>query len=225
MLAFVAAVLVFSLTRFWRLGEYPIYFFTDEAYLPVLAEQLLGSGLRGEKGFLLPVYFPVSMFTAPLLPVYFHLLPVALLGKSVEVARGTTALFAVLGAVALSLALRDPFRSRWWWTAPLFLATTPGWFHLLADGLRDGGDGLRLRRLPVLLSALPAALAVVPVPGHPRRRSGLLLVLQRPGHRRRGRAGPAPDRPPLPPAPLAPPAGRDPPGGPGGGALPALPCG
>ena len=59
------------------------------------------------------------MFTTPLLPVYFHLLPVALLGKSVEVARGTTALFAVLGAVALPLALRDPFRTRWWWTAPL----------------------------------------------------------------------------------------------------------
>ena len=42
-LGFVAAVLVFALTRFWRLGEYPIYFFTDEAYLPVLAEQPWGA--------------------------------------------------------------------------------------------------------------------------------------------------------------------------------------
>ena len=126
---FGVAMLVFIITRFWRLGEYPIYFFTDEAYLPIVAEDLITRGFRDAKGVLFPVYFPVSVFTTPLLSVYFHAFTVHFFGKTVEIARGTNTVFAVLGSVAVGLTLRQFFRIRLWWVAPLVLAAMPGWFN------------------------------------------------------------------------------------------------
>jgi hypothetical protein len=126
--AFVAALAVFAITRFWRLGEYPIYFFTDEAFEPVAAEQLLRNHFLDPQGHLLPFYFPIANAWAPLVSVYAHVVPLALLGKSVEVARGTAAVCAVLSAAAMGLILKYGFHSRLWWAGPLLLAATPAWF-------------------------------------------------------------------------------------------------
>lgn len=126
--AFAGALLVYAITRFWRLADYPIYFFCDEAFQPLSAEDLLRHGLRDANGRLFPVYFRNTGFWVPLFPVYAHVVSVGLFGKSVEVARATAAFFTMLGAAAVGLALKFGFRSRLWWTGPLLLATTPAFF-------------------------------------------------------------------------------------------------
>jgi hypothetical protein len=128
MLAFLAALLVYAITRFWRIGEYPIYFFTDEAIQPVHAEELIRRGWRGVDGIRFPMYFQNANAWGPFLPVYLHAAALSLFGKSVEVTRGTIALLTVSAAGAVALTLRVGFRSRLWWVAPLVLAATPVWF-------------------------------------------------------------------------------------------------
>jgi hypothetical protein len=44
------------------------------------------------------------------------------------VARGTFALVTLLAAITLGLTLRDIFKVRFWWSAPLLLAVAPVWF-------------------------------------------------------------------------------------------------
>ncbi|HSE62499.1 MAG TPA: hypothetical protein VLG15_02715 [Thermoanaerobaculia bacterium] len=125
--AFVGALAVYAITRFWRLGDYPIYFFCDEAFQPVAAEELLQRGFRDTKGRLFPLYFTNGAWV-PLFPVWLHVFTVALFGKSVEVARATSAAVSLLGAAAIALVLRYGFRSRLWWAGPLALAVIPAHF-------------------------------------------------------------------------------------------------
>jgi hypothetical protein len=101
LIAFAAALLVYAVTRFWRLGEYPIYFFTDEAFEPITAQQLLKSGLRDATGRLFPMYFQNGGVYAPVLPVYFHVISVALFGKSVRARHG--AMFTILARASVGL--------------------------------------------------------------------------------------------------------------------------
>src|SRR5262249_7383068 len=55
--AFAGALLVYAITRFWRLADYPISFFGDEAYQPVAAEALLHLGFGRGGGRLSPMSF------------------------------------------------------------------------------------------------------------------------------------------------------------------------
>ena len=126
-LAFVGALLVYAITRFWRIADYPIYFFCDEAFQPIAAEELLQRGFRDSKGNLFPLYFANGGWV-PLLPVWIHVLTVSLFGKSVEVARATAAAVSVLCAGAIGLLLKFGFRSRLWWAGPLALAVIPAHF-------------------------------------------------------------------------------------------------
>lgn len=126
--AFAAALLIYAVTRLWRLSDYPIYFFTDEAFQPLEAEKLLENGLRDARGRLFPLYFQNGSAWAPVLPVWAHVVSSLLFGKSIEVARGTAAVFTLLGAAAVGLTLKLSFRSPLWWAGPLFLAATPSFF-------------------------------------------------------------------------------------------------
>lgn len=126
--AFAGALLVYAITRFWRLADYPIYFFCDEAFQPLAAEELLRHSFRDANGRLFPLYFQNGGVWVPLLPVWAHVFSVGLFGKSVEVARATAAALTLLGSAAVGLTLKFGFRSRLWWAGPLFLATTPAFF-------------------------------------------------------------------------------------------------
>jgi hypothetical protein len=57
-----------------------------------------------------------------------QMLPLALFGKSVWIARGFFVLFSSLTAVFSAMILRDIFKNRYWWSAPLWLAAIPTWF-------------------------------------------------------------------------------------------------
>ncbi|MFN8499390.1 MAG: hypothetical protein U0641_16190, partial [Anaerolineae bacterium] len=56
-LLFGGALLVYAITRFVALPQFPIYFFTDEAIHPVLGTELIARGFRDAQGRLFPPYF------------------------------------------------------------------------------------------------------------------------------------------------------------------------
>ena len=127
-LLFVLALVVYLLTRFIGLEEFPIYFFTDEAVHTILAESLVQNGFKYQGEFL-PTYFPLgSSYGLNSASVYLQVLPYLLFGKSVFVTRATAVLVTFLGAAAVGLIVKDFFKSPYWWMATLLLSITPTWF-------------------------------------------------------------------------------------------------
>jgi len=126
---FACAVGVYAVTRFWGLQQYPVYFFSDEAYNVVLAQDLINHGLHALGDTFFPMYAErAAQRFIPVGTAYVHILPVLLFGKSVLVTRGTSVVLGILGAIALALILKMIFHQRFWWSAILLLAVTPAWF-------------------------------------------------------------------------------------------------
>ena len=125
---FVGALIVFALTRFIRLEDFPIYFFTDEAIQTVQAANLLKNGFRDSAGVLFPTYFQNGLYYNLGLSVYAQVLPYSLFGYSVFITRAVSALIALSGAAAVGLTLKQFFRLRWWWAGTLLLSITPAFF-------------------------------------------------------------------------------------------------
>jgi hypothetical protein len=126
---FGLSLLVYAVTRLWAIEDFPVYFFTDEAAQTIFARHLAEHGFRDSAGRLLPLYFEVaSDRMAPLLSVYLNYVTMSVFGQSVLVTRATTAIFTILGAVALALVLRRPLAVRHWWLGPAILAAVPAWF-------------------------------------------------------------------------------------------------
>lgn len=128
-LLFGLGMVVYAVTRFWRILDFPIYFFTDEAANPLFAEALIANGLRDAQGTFFPIYFEVAGNRwGPLFSVYIHALSMTLFGKSALVTRATQAFVSFLAPIATSLILKDVFQKRYWWTGALLLAIAPAWF-------------------------------------------------------------------------------------------------
>ncbi len=125
---FIAAALVFLITRLVALDRWPIYFFTDEAVNAVRASELLSHGLRDNAGVFLPTYFENEFYLSLSTSVYAQVIPVALFGFSVFATRATVVLISLSGTLAVGLILRDILKLRFWWIGPLLLAITPAWF-------------------------------------------------------------------------------------------------
>lgn len=122
------AAVVYLLTRWIGLERYPIFFFTDEAVQTVLAQDFIRDGLRGYDQAVLPTFF-LNMFQYNLgASVYLQVLPYLLLGKSILVTRGVSALVTLLAALCCGLLLRQVFHKRYAWSAALLLSITPAWF-------------------------------------------------------------------------------------------------
>ena len=125
---FVAAALVFLITRLVALDRWPIYFFTDEAINAVRAAEFLSNGLRDGHGVFLPTYFQNEQYISLSTSVYAQVIPTALFGFSVFVTRAVVVLITLSGTLAVGLILRDMFKLRFWWIGPLLLSITPAWF-------------------------------------------------------------------------------------------------
>jgi len=124
---FAAGLALYLLTRFIQLDKFPIFFFTDEAVQTMSAVDLIRRGFRDSAGRLFPVYFENGGQYNLSLSVYLQLLP-ALLPRSVWLTRGVCALLTLAFPLSVGLALRDYFRARVWWLAPVFIAAVPAWF-------------------------------------------------------------------------------------------------
>lgn len=128
MTLFLLGGLVYLASHFIGLTEFPIYFFTDEAIQTNLASDLVRDNFQGRSGDFLPTYFENGNQFNLSFSVYIQLLPYLLFGKSVFVTRATSVLITLLGALALSLALKEGFKNAYWWSGVLFLSITPAWF-------------------------------------------------------------------------------------------------
>ncbi len=107
---FAGALLVYTITRFWALERFPIYFFGDEAVQTLFGEDLITRHFHGLDGSLLPMYVEAAgQRWTPLISMYFHALTLTLFGKSIFVARATSAAVSLLGAAAVGLILKRDF--------------------------------------------------------------------------------------------------------------------
>lgn len=125
---FGLALGVYLATRLIGLEDFPIYFFTDEAVQTMLASDFVRDDFHDPGGTPWPTYFENSSLYNLSLSVYLQVLPGMLLRRSIFLTRAIPALVTVTGAVALALILRNGFRARTWWSAPLLLAIGPAWF-------------------------------------------------------------------------------------------------
>ena len=125
---FVAALIVFLLTRFIGLDQWPVYFFTDEAIQTVQAANLVHHGFRDTAGNLLPTFFQNGTYYNLSVSVYAQVIPYLLFGFSEIVTRGISVLVALSGAAAIGFILRDIFKVRHWWIGTLIISITPAFF-------------------------------------------------------------------------------------------------
>lgn len=120
---------VYAFTRFYALTDFPIYFFGDEAVQVLFAEHLLAHGFRAADGTLLPIYVEAAALRwTPLISMYFHAATLTLFGKSIVVARATSAAISLLGALSVAWMLKSAFQARFWWSGILLVGVMPAWF-------------------------------------------------------------------------------------------------
>jgi hypothetical protein len=127
---FSAALLVYLLTRFIGLTQFPISFLGDEAAQTLYAETLIQNHFRDP---VTGIYFPIYVEAAgnrwtPLLPMYIQAASLTMFGKSVLVTRGTSVIVGLLAAIAVGFILKQIFKVHLWWIGVLLVAITPAWF-------------------------------------------------------------------------------------------------
>ena len=122
-------MVVYAVTRLWRVEAYPIAFDGDEAGIVALAQGLLEGRFRDGFGILFPIFFPYPNWN-PDVGVYVHLITSSLFGVSVVVARATAVLLSSPTPIAIAFTLKVALGNRSWWLAPLVVAALPMWFHL-----------------------------------------------------------------------------------------------
>lgn len=125
---FAAAVIVYLVVRLVGLEKFPIYFFTDEAIQTVWASDFISHGFKGERNEFLPTFFPNGGQYNLSVSVYLQVLPHLLFGNSVFVNRAASVLVTVIAALAVGLAAKNVFSSRYSWISVLLLSVTPIWF-------------------------------------------------------------------------------------------------
>jgi hypothetical protein len=125
---FVIGCGLYALTRFIRLPDFPIYFASDEATTALRGLDLVRDGGFDYDHYFLPPFFlndgRYSLGTI----VYLQILPLLMLGKSVWVVRGVSALISFLGVIWFSLILRDTFKLKLWWAGAFLIGVIPAWF-------------------------------------------------------------------------------------------------
>lgn len=128
---FLICIIIYIVIRLIGLTDYPVYFNFDEANKPVLAADFLRDGFRNYSGELWPAFFPNpgNNYNVGSTAVYVQILPMLLFGRSDFVIRFTVVLLGLIGAICISLALRDIFKVRYWWVGILVLSVIPTWFH------------------------------------------------------------------------------------------------
>ena len=121
--------LLYLIVLLYKLPDYPIYFFCDEAFQTVKGLEILSNGFKSNSGEILPIYFEAAPGRwTPDITVYFQGISALLFGTSIFVTRATTVCFGFLGVLSLSLTLKRFAKLSIWWMTPLALASIPIWF-------------------------------------------------------------------------------------------------
>src|SRR3989344_9527704 len=128
LILFFASLAIFLLVLLFKIEDFPIYFFIDEAIQAVKAETLLQKGFRNRDGDLFPLIMNRFNYWDLGLTVYLNLPGLLLFGKKIWVVRGSTVLFALLGGVFTALILKNVFKIRNYWVGILYLVSIPMFF-------------------------------------------------------------------------------------------------
>ena len=121
------ALLVYALLVSIGIDRFPIYFFTDEAIHMNLAANFIRDGFKNYFGELFPTFFTIEGWVNGT-SVYVQLIPYLIFGKSVIVTRLVSALISLLGALAVTLLLKNVLKFKTHWIGILLVLTTPAWF-------------------------------------------------------------------------------------------------
>ncbi len=126
---FGAVALLISLALItWRLEDFPIYFFGDEAYQVLFAETLIKNNFLAANPQGIPIYIEAAGNRwTPMISTYLHAITLLVFGKSIFVTRLTTGLVGLAGIVAAGFALKEIFRSKLWWLSTLVALSMPAW--------------------------------------------------------------------------------------------------
>lgn len=128
LLAFALALAVAAFVVFYRLADFPLYFFCDEAIPAVEVQSLLTTG-RDRAGVMWPLFIRGQGAYQLSLSVYWLLPFQALFGMSETVVRTSDALASLIGVAGASFFVRRIFPgSRGWMLAPLVFYGAPFWY-------------------------------------------------------------------------------------------------
>jgi 4-amino-4-deoxy-L-arabinose transferase-like glycosyltransferase len=130
LLLFLLALLVYAIVMGIRPVDFPPFELKEEQQNANLAENLLQPDLQGRLGQFSPACILVETLCLPTGPVYFQIVPQILFGRALWAGRGMGFLAGLAAAVCFSMLLRSLLQNRLWWSAPLWLALSPGWFAL-----------------------------------------------------------------------------------------------
>ena len=125
---FILGCALFTLTRFIRLPDFPIYFASDEALTALRGLDLIrDGGFDYDKYFLPPFFINDGRYSLGTI-VYLQILPLLAFGKSVWVVRGVSAVISIFGVIWFCFILRDIFKLKLWWAGVFLFGVIPAWF-------------------------------------------------------------------------------------------------
>lgn len=123
----LATLLCYALLIFWRLTDYPIYFFCDEAVHAVEARSIIEHGFDSF-GEYYPLFFHGFGDYQLGLSIYLQIPFVLIFGVSELAVRARSAVFSLLGVYFVVCLIRRVLPGRPIWLIPLIFAVTPIWF-------------------------------------------------------------------------------------------------
>jgi hypothetical protein len=128
LLAFALALVIAAFVLFYRLTDFPSYFFCDEAIPAVEVQSLLATG-RDRAGVSWPLFIRGYGAYQLSLSVYWLLPFQALFGMSEIVVRACAALASLIGVAGASFFVRRIFpANRCWTLVPLVFYGAPFWY-------------------------------------------------------------------------------------------------
>ena len=119
---------LYVFTRLYRIADFPIYFFTDEAIQAFRAHELLQRNFYDNLGHYLPSYFQNGDYWNLSLSVWLQVIPVKLFGMDVSLTRGVPATVTASAAVAVALIAKKIFNFQYWWISTFIFASIPAWY-------------------------------------------------------------------------------------------------
>lgn len=122
--SYLLIILVFCVTRFYRLEDFPVYFFCDEAFIGVTAHKLFANYFFSDDGTFLPMYWEKAKGRwVPQISIYLSMVPSLLWPRSIVALRAVTGVVSLTGILIMEWGIRkaDNAKSLSW--LPLGLAT------------------------------------------------------------------------------------------------------
>ncbi len=125
---FILSLVIYLFVRVFRLAEFPIFFFSDEAMPVIRAQEFLTNGFRSKEGILFPTFFKNTFQFSLSTTVYMQALGYLFFGKSVFVARLLAVLSTIPAAIGMGYIFKTVFPSKYWFVGTLLFSIVPAWF-------------------------------------------------------------------------------------------------